>query len=75
MRYLLMLLLLSGCSALAAPQTPDAGADTWDGHCTGPKDNGRRAVWMHTVYVCRDNGPPNHWYFVQDPEFYGVRVP
>lgn len=45
-----------------------------DGTCRGPVSDGCRAVWMGTVYVCRDNGPPNHWWYVQDPEFAGRRV-
>lgn len=44
-----------------------------DGTCRGPESDGCRALWLRTVYVCRDNGPPNHWWFVQDPEFAGRR--
>jgi hypothetical protein len=42
-----------------------------DGTCRGPESDGCRAIWRDTVYVCRDNGPPNHWWYVQDPEYAG----
>lgn len=69
-------LLLGSCGSADAGSSRDAGApqEEWDGHCRGKRDAGRRAVWRGTVYVCKDNGPPNHWYFVQDPDFYGVRM-
>lgn len=60
-----------------AVASPDAGValPEWDGHCYGrPGDDGMRVVWRRTVYLCRDNGPPNHWWFVQDPEYSGNRV-
>lgn len=65
-----VLAIAAGCSASGGP--PDMGTAVikeWDGRCFGrPGDDGQRVIWLRKVYVCRDNGPPNHWWFVQDPD-------
>lgn len=73
MRLAALLVLLAGCGV--SKTAPDMGNSVaeWDGHCYGrPGDNGQRVIWLRKVYVCRDNGPPNHWWFVQDPVLDGM---